>query len=370
MLEYCKFNQKITHNGNLIIILYSILVITNYVNNHVFVGKDIWFEAEHWIGEQIVLTVHPNGSITVIICTYSDKLFIDLSDINAKFGFSIICLYEKEIYLNIRFDLSSISLEEAELKSYNIVSRLQDILGMNFVLASEDRVDYVTSAGIRSFVTFIYKPTEYNFEKIIDLFLQVKPDSGFSLLINKDIISKNSYLKINIYYAYQTREIRVNLIFKKIFNAYFKFKEGEKYVLDVFKLFNFTGNIVSHRSLDTLFWIYFDYAYGIDFKFLDIRIPCYYSVHRSSGAREYIITNEPWYIPSGTNIDGMVIKFMVIEKGFRLTPYSIRILGYVILLLLVFVVCFLFYRLKLFEMIFKKYIASLYNVIWRGCCES
>jgi len=44
--------------------------------------------------------------------------------------------------------------------------------------------------------------------------------------------------------------------------------------------------------------------------------------------------------------------------------------GYVILLLLVFVICFLFYRLKLFEMIFKKYIASLYNVIWRGCCES
>lgn len=305
--------------------------------------------------DQLFVIVYPNGSLRLSISAFTEKVFIDVYDVKEGFH-SLLIIFRnlKKLTVKIGFDLTKISLEEAKIKAEEIVKRINKKFSIILDFTHREIIDYTHPRTYQRIyrVTFQYETMKIDTWKIIDIFMKLKPNEGFFSLLKRDVITGNYKLEFILLHLTQTAEIKVQLIFSRLFPSFFKFKSGRTYVLDIFKLLNYTGSIITHKTLDSVFFINLQYPSGLSYKITRIEISIPYTIGKQSN-KGIIIDNflaPPQY---GATIDRMIIEFKVVESGFKIL-LSIQLIGYLILIFILIFLIFIFYHFGLFSKIIKS----------------
>ncbi|RLE53306.1 MAG: hypothetical protein DRJ30_06990 [Candidatus Methanomethylicota archaeon] len=196
----------------------------------------------------------------------------------------------------------------------------------------------------------IYKVFDIDVNKIIDLFFEVRPEDGFlSFIKSKCFMTNGTLLSFIMTYDKSLGYWSYKIEIKKKFDNYYSFKAGKTYVFDLFEILNITEPFTaSKKSFKSVIYIEFQRPGNLDYVFEDIYFSSIdYVIGR--GRMEgvivsYAITNDaiidkPYYNIPGKLIDGIRIKFKVVEKGFKIPSLPLtQILGYVSIVVVLIVV--------------------------------
>ncbi|MCS7365637.1 MAG: hypothetical protein NDF54_09385 [archaeon GB-1867-035] len=302
-----------------------------------------------WFYEHIQIQVLENGSLIVWIESLVSNPFFDISDVSKGLFCSSLSIKKNEQpEVTVHYDLNKISREEADIYANELCQKWLSVFGGKGELVDVEEVSItspLTGKTYRS-IFYVYKVEDLSIDRIIHLFMEYKPKKGFLDLLNKDNIKSFNKLIFHIFRD-ETGNIRYELKYQGYFPSYFKFKAGETYVLDVFKLFNFTGPLrVNDNSFGSTIWIFLMKRSNFDIALLEARVPEKLTIHK--GRYRISFENDPPspFLP-GEQIDELFIKFKIVETGFKLPSFSSQMLGYIIIgIALPFSIFIIYYHFK------------------------
>lgn len=263
-------------------------------------------------------------------------------------------------------DLTIISDAEADVEISKVVDYAKTWLGINFKL-EEKRVHEFRSQATGQLFRYAYYTfiaEDFNPDMILDKFLALIPNEGLMSLVNRKIAYGGNFI-LNIYTTTNTCRLQ----FSKNFSNYYNFKIGETYVLDVFKLFNYTVPLKVHKMSDhstqvSIELLQYSSPYigqvresNLQAQIINIELPFEYRVSTGRYANLplppiYTISNliptPPTGMPkcsltAGDTIDYMRVTFKIVEYGY--TSFQIDlpfIIGLIIIALTTLTITLLF----------------------------
>jgi len=300
--------------------------------------------------EYLWIMVYGDGGIGIqLLTSLKEPVFANLNVLNLQLlkhikSISLKIKYNSICSLQITLDWKSVDLEEAEVVGYEIVERISyKFLGGKFVLdKKEPLINPLT--GERLYIRLYYVPVDVNFNRVVDsiwseITSKCRCPDGLINIISKEYLYKESNVILIVddlakspSSLFPDYYVSISIMFYE----YFDFKIGYTYVLDVFKLFNLTNPImISKNSLSSVIEIHistfipskghhFDFFYEIlDVYFSSIRYRIGTGEFEGNIVELVISNNIPnreqtpaYYIP-GKVIDGLWVKFKVVERGYK-----------------------------------------------------
>ncbi len=349
-------NHLFILNGLLLMIIFTVPVSFGFMNyDEIYIG----FPFE-WIN----IVVSAEGDVSIQFMGKLEKPFVDIYELgiinDLELKYITLCFnVNKPVSLVISHDTLRISGEEAEHRAKSYADKIARWY-FNSEAVLEDKRSYsgvMPRSGYRySFVISLFTLKDVSYDEAIDLFMKCRPSEGFATAITRKFILGGAYFSMTIKRDRKSGALTFEYNIFRTFRGVFKFKPGNTYVLDLFDLLNLTRPFKANsNSPCSVIRIEFQLGGFIDYEFLDIYfsgLPWNIGRGKSEGVlTSYIITNRfyernmenpPYYIP-GKVIDGIRVKFRVVERGFRFPSLSANILGFILLIFVVALIAGLYF---------------------------
>jgi len=291
-----------------------------------------------------------NGSIGVWVDSQVQNPFFDISDFSEGLEASLIRIKKSNAIFMLSYNLEKISSEKADFYAGIFCEKWALMLNGQSTLKSKKQQSFYTPTGKKyNFMNYEYVISDIDIERAISLFLESKPKNGFLMLINRDNIRTFTNLKFEI-----SRDDAGNLFYRLEYYRrfpYFNYKAGEIYTLDIFSLFNFTGQLIINSQsflsiIDIRIWL----PSNLDFIITESKLPPQLHIRKSSLMAVHPaieITNGPiMNFKPAESIKELQIEFEVVEKGFQTSSTAIQIIGIIFIIASIVIICTVLYRCK------------------------
>ena len=294
--------------------------------------------------DAITVLVWVNGDVQVGVDCYVVELPFQLPYFPSIMGSNYLWLqyYVDDDKLNcfLRLNLDSRSEAEVDDYAYKVKEILENWFGMKFEFSARIPRSFSTPRGLIRWIDYNFTASGFNPDVILDKFLALKPEEGWMVLINRQVLSSGDKVWLWVYPGIRFGR----LYFSKKFRNVFNFKVGNTYTLDIFKLFNFTSSIEIKRKSEVEITLLY-YGHGpnkiysnLQAELVDVELPFEYKVgvalHEENPPGVNIGTFGE--LTGNVVVDYMRITFKIVEYGFKPPSSSLYIIiGWLIVIIVV-----------------------------------